>query len=87
MPCERYVSPDGKLVAIICSRGRRSVILCHYCGKPHTSLCDYPLANGKTCDRPMCNSCKTRIGPDLDVCQEHNNHQDVITTQRGRDCT
>lgn len=80
MPCERYVSPDGQTVAIICSRGRRAAKPCHYCGKPSTSLCDYPIRDGKTCDKPMCNYCKTNVGPDLDVCREHNNPEDIAAT-------
>jgi hypothetical protein len=82
MPCERYVSPDGSLSMIICSRGPKKTVLCHYCGKPSTSLCDYPIGNGKTCDRPMCNTCRNKIGPDLDVCRDHNNMADIITTKR-----
>jgi len=82
MPCEQYVSPDGTLSMIICSRGQRKAVPCHYCGKPSISLCDYPRGNGKTCDKPMCNKCKTKIGLDLDVCREHNNAADIITTKR-----
>ena len=82
MPCERLVGSDGSVI-MICSRGRKPVTPCYYCGKPMTSLCDYPVGEGKTCDRPMCNKCKTKIGPDLDVCQEHNNPDGIFKAQHG----
>jgi hypothetical protein len=84
MPCERYVSPDGSFTAIICSRGRRKVEPCAYCGKPFTSLCDFPTEGGGTCDRKMCNDCRTTIGNDLDVCPRHNNPRDIAITKMGR---
>ena len=83
MPCDFFRSPDGKMVGVICSRGRHEVKRCAYCGKPATILCDYPLPSGKTCDRPMCNKCRTKIGPDLDVCRVHNNPSDIAITLSG----
>jgi hypothetical protein len=83
MPCEPFKikNEDGSfIIGIMCSRGRNSKP-CYVCGKPHTSLCDYSLGNGKTCDKPMCNSCKTRIGHDLDVCREHSNPAAVAKTR------
>ena len=85
MPCEKIVSPDGTMVGFVCSRGRQPRKLCHYCGKPAMVLCDYPLGNGKTCDKPMCNSCRTKIGPNLDVCREHRNPADIATALKGSD--
>lgn len=46
MPC------DVKGNMIICSRTK--VKRCAYCDRPPERLCDYRLANGKTCDTPMC---------------------------------
>ena len=80
MPCNTYKSPDGKLSMIICTRGQRSKP-CHICGSPSTGLCDYPIGNGKTCDKPMCNDCRNTIGDNLDVCQEHNNPRDIAITK------
>ena len=82
MPCDLNRSPDGRLAYVICSRRQRKP--CHICGKPSVSLCDYPLPNGKTCDKPMCNSCRNTIGPDLDVCREHNNPIDIAKTKGGK---
>jgi len=81
MPCEFFRSSDGSIVGVMCSRGRRQVKPCYICGKPHTSLCDYPVGDGNTCDRPMCDKCRTMIGPDLDVCRAHSDPVDVYKTQ------
>lgn len=34
-------------------------------------LCDYPVGEGKTCDRPMCGDHGHEIGPDLHYCAAH----------------
>lgn len=34
-------------------------------------LCDYPIGDGKTCDLPLCNGCRHRIGADHDLCAIH----------------
>lgn len=81
MPCEPfcYRDEDGNIISgIMCSRGKRK--LCQYCGRPMTSMCDYPLPNGKTCDAPLCDKHKTTVGHDLDVCREHNNPEDIAKT-------
>ena len=75
MPCEIYVSPDGEFVTICC--GKRKSTPCHYCGNPSTSLCDHPIENGKTCDKPLCNNCRDHAGADLDYCREHSNKRSV----------
>lgn len=82
MPCEPfcYRDEDGHvIVGIACGRGKQST-LCRYCGRPMTSLCDYPLPNGKTCDTPMCDKCKTTIGDNIDVCRIHRSPTDIEKT-------
>jgi hypothetical protein len=72
MPCEPfcYEMDDGEImVGIMCSKGKPK--LCRYCGRPSTSLCDYPIEHSKTCDIAMCNKCKTTIGANVDVCRSH----------------
>lgn len=75
MPCETHRSPDGEILFVACSRGRTRHAPCDCCGKrPHTKLCDYPLQGkraGQTCDRKMCASCATKVGPDRDYCPPH----------------
>jgi len=83
MPCEFWKSPDGQIVGVICSRGPKRQ-KCYICSRLSSSLCDYPVGNGKTCDKPMCSQCKTTIGPDLDVCREHNNPDDIAKTRGER---
>lgn len=34
-------------------------------------LCDYPVGDGKTCDRPICGDHAHEIGPDLHYCNAH----------------
>lgn len=51
------------------------------CGKlgPHCSdcmavgdlLCDYPVGNGKTCDRVMCSTHAREIAPEIHYCDGH----------------
>ena len=51
---------------------------CSSCGNPRaTQLCDYKLANGKTCDRPLCLRCAVMQKPvwgqkdRVDYCPAH----------------
>lgn len=41
------------------------------CGRVGDLLCDYPVGDGKTCDRPLCPSHATEVGPDLHYCIAH----------------
>lgn len=34
-------------------------------------LCDFELANGKTCDAPICDEHARQIGPDRHLCPTH----------------
>lgn len=34
-------------------------------------LCDFPVGEGKTCDRPMCDAHSKEIGPELHYCLAH----------------
>lgn len=72
MPC-RTIDLGGGATAIVCSRGSSKQSPCDTpgCGRPHLALCDYPLKNGKTCDRKMCNLHRKSVGPDRDYCGPH----------------
>lgn len=35
------------------------------------NLCDYPVGNGKTCDRLMCHSHSKEIATNIHYCQHH----------------
>lgn len=73
MPCDRYDFGNG-VTAIVCRRGQRT----KRCSSPGCVsaaplLCDYPLANGKTCDKPVCkaHSETDKTKPDTDYCAPH----------------
>lgn len=34
-------------------------------------LCDYPVGDGKTCDRPMCDDHANEIAPEVHYCAGH----------------
>lgn len=44
---------------------------CAECMAVGDLLCDFPVGDGKTCDRPMCANHAHEIGPDLHYCQAH----------------
>jgi hypothetical protein len=63
------------VAVFICGRRRVAPCMTEGCGKPHTSLCDYPLTGslkGKTCDRKMCDGCRVKQpGKNRDYCRAH----------------
>jgi hypothetical protein len=74
MPCRTYRSEDGKGAAILCGRGPLPK-MCVVCFQRYSSkLCDFPLTGskkGKTCDRPLCQSCAVHKEPNTDYCPTH----------------
>ena len=75
-PCQVIDVPGGQ--AIVCSRGETKRCSC---GNRMTKLCDWPLTGGKagkTCDRPMCDKCATRVGPNRDFCPAHARMADEV---------
>ncbi len=44
---------------------------CAECAAPSDILCDYPVGDGKTCDRSLCRDHAHSIGRDLDYCDHH----------------
>jgi hypothetical protein len=69
MTCQKINLGDGT-VAIVCSRSRKAA-KCQFCQEPHTRLCDYPVAPGKTCDAKLCGWHAHRVGPEKDYCPTH----------------
>jgi hypothetical protein len=84
MGCEPFEMDDGnggKLRGYICSRGGRAQKRCA-CGKPSTSLCDFPdrsvpqarigrRRTTPTCSAPLCADCAAHVGTDRDLCPTH----------------
>jgi hypothetical protein len=76
MPCERVEFPDGKGVAIICSRsGPRKRCSVPGCEAWASKLCDYPTPGPKTpnrtCSKALCERCTAHVGEDRDLCPPH----------------
>ena len=69
MGCNTIRDDEGRVMAIICSRDSRDK--CKDCGRLCTKLCDFPLANGKTCDRKMCDDHSVNQSPEIDFCLIH----------------
>lgn len=44
---------------------------CADCNALGEYLCDYPVGEGKTCDRPLCDTHRHEIGVDLHYCEAH----------------
>jgi hypothetical protein len=44
---------------------------CPDCGSAADFLCDYPVGDGKTCDRRMCEYRAHEIGPEVHYCDHH----------------
>lgn len=44
---------------------------CAECGDVGTQLCDYPVGDGKTCDRPVCEFHAAEVAPNVDYCPAH----------------
>lgn len=68
-PCTPFRLPGGG-GGFVCTRGPR-MKKCAFCSHIGTKLCDFPVGDGKTCDKPMCAHHAKSVGPDLDHCPEH----------------
>lgn len=68
MPCVPFTLPGG-VRGIVCSRTPRP--RCG-CGLPAAYQCDAPSKRRSgTCDRHLCASCVTEVGPDRHLCAVH----------------
>lgn len=72
MPCFGFQDPKTGARGIICTpRGRGKKCFAQGCpGRAHW-LCDFPTAEGKTCDRNICDRHRRGVGPGKDYCLEH----------------
>jgi hypothetical protein len=67
MPCYTKKSSDGGKMFICGKLGPH----CADCAGFGDYLCDYPVGDGKTCDRPMCDDHATEIAPEVHYCAGH----------------
>lgn len=63
----------GEDRVFICGIRKSAPPKCFYCkdGTRSTVLCDYKLADGRTCDIPCCSGHAKHVGTDLDYCLDH----------------
>jgi hypothetical protein len=81
----RIVPLPGGGAAIVCGpRGRQRRCAC---GQPATLLCDWKIKGKKSgrCDRPVCQQHATKVGPDKDLCPEHEReYEKWKSTRKGK---
>jgi len=88
VPCEPIIK-KGRVVGFICSSKKIKDKLqrCYVCSKPATVLCDAPIGSiyfDRACNKPMCREHAHNIGPDNDVCDEHNNEISIKYAKENR---
>ena len=44
---------------------------CTECLAPSDNLCDYPVGEGRTCDRPLCDEHSHEVAADVHYCRGH----------------
>lgn len=44
---------------------------CIQCADVGSNLCDWPIAEGKTCDKPLCDQHANLVAPDTHYCAGH----------------
>lgn len=44
---------------------------CTECAAPSENLCDYPVGDDKTCDRPLCDEHSRGVESDIHYCRDH----------------
>lgn len=64
--CETYIKEKPDMI-FMCGKG---IVACSNCGQVADYLCDYPVGEGKTCDLPICQNCRTHVGK-YDFCPIH----------------
>jgi hypothetical protein len=59
---------------------------CTECSAPGDNLCDYPVGEGKTCDRSLCDDHSHGIANDTHYCRDHFiMWQEYLASERGYD--
>lgn len=68
MPCYSLHDKDGKQIGHLCGNLGEH---CACCGGVSGYLCDFPVGEGKTCDRPLCGRCAAEVAPEVHYCSGH----------------
>lgn len=67
-PVSCYITDDG--AGIICGNLGPHCQAAR-CGRIGDLLCDFPVGDGKTCDRPLCEHHAVEVAPDMHYCPAH----------------
>lgn len=68
MPCYVLYDDERRPVGHICGKLGPH---CADCGDVGENLCDFPVGNGKTCDRAICDFHAHEVAPNVHYCEAH----------------
>ncbi len=68
MPCYALYDKDRNRNGFICGDLGPH---CADCGAASDNLCDYPVGDGKTCDRSICEYHSHEVAPNTHYCDQH----------------
>lgn len=79
MKCERLTLPGG-IAGFICGPSRRYLARCQQpgCTAGGERQCDFPVGDGKTCDKHLCADHAARQGRGRDYCPDHPGQGDLF---------
>lgn len=66
-----YKMGDLGIVFVTFREGAEPWQHCTDCLEPAEFLCDFPVGDGKTCDRPLCEGHAHEVAPDVHYCTGH----------------
>jgi hypothetical protein len=73
-----YLGSYDQYAATVRDRGEEPIFVCgdlgphcSDCAAPSEALCDYPVGDGKTCDRNLCADHALSIANDTHYCRDH----------------
>ena len=69
MKCRVQYLEDGR-VRISCGPDPQTICQVADCDGDRVALCDYPVADGKTCDKGVCATHRTGVGENIDYCPD-----------------
>ena len=70
MTCYHKLTPEGQITLCGDLGPRCADSRCMWVAD---CLCDFPVGNGKTCDRPVCEDHAYEVAPDIHYCAPHYN--------------
>ena len=77
----------GDTIAIVCHRKPWPETAQCSCAAFAEYLCDYPVGENRTCDRPMCADHAHQVGHDIHYCPGHFREYEAWLKRSGADAT